>query len=265
MFWFMIVKGNWWESPVIAKKVLILGGTGEAANLAKKLFAETSENVEIITSFAGRTKNPPALPGRVISGGFGGIDGLKRFIVDEAINIVVNATHPFAATISENAYVACMVTNTLSITLVRPKWTLPPSARWVEVDDMDAASAAIDTFAKRPFLTIGSGGLGAFAHLHDMWFLVRVIEQSEAPLPFTNYQIVTGRPPYDIADERQLISEHQIDCLVTKHSGGSATEGKILAALEANIPIILIRRPLRLPGHWTDTVEECADWVQKQL
>jgi len=249
----------------MTKKILILGGTGEAAALARRLDLETPDGVEIITSFAGRTSNPPVLPGRVISGGFGGIQGLKTFIEQEHINLVIDATHPFADTISDSAYVACTVTNVLRITLARPEWSLPSDGKWVEVDDMAAASEAIETFAKRTFLTIGTRGLDAFADLEQMWFLVRLIEEPTEPLPLTNYQVITGRPPHDLESERQLISGHHIDCLVAKHAGGAATEGKILAALEAQIPIVLIRRPPRLPGHWTESMDDCVEWILQQL
>jgi len=249
----------------MTRKVLILGGTGEAAALAHRLVAETPEDVEIITSLAGRTENPSALSGRVVSGGFGGIQGLKTFIEEEAVNLLIDATHPFADTISDSAYIACTVTNTLRMSLTRPAWSLPPDAKWVEVENMDAASTAIGTFATRTFLTVGTRGLDAFSENKDMWFLVRLIEQPAEPLPLADHLVITGRPPHDLESERRLIAEHRIDCLVSKHAGGAATQGKILAALEAGIPIVLIRRPPQLPGHWTESVEECVEWILKQL
>ncbi len=247
------------------KRVLILGGTGEAAKLARRLDPEIPESVEVITSLAGRTKNPPDLPGRVISGGFGGTQGLKTFIEQEGITLVIDATHPFAETISDSANVACTVTDTPRMTLARPEWRLPPDGKWLEVDDMAAASEAIRAFAKRTFLTIGTRGLDAFSDHDEMWFLVRLIEEPDNPLPLKDYLIITGRPPHDLEAERQLITDYNIDCLVSKHAGGAATEGKIRAALAAQIPIVLIRRPPRLPGHWTESLEDCVEWIMKQL
>ncbi len=249
----------------MTKKILILGGTGEAAALARRLDLEIPEGVDVITSLAGRTKNLPDLPGRVISGGFGGIQGLKTFIEQEGIKLLVDATHPFSETISDSAYVACTVTDTLRMTLVRPEWTLPPDGKWLEVDDMAAASEAIGKFAKRTFLTIGTRGLDAFSDHQQMWFLVRLIEQPSGSLPLQDYQIITGRPPHDLDAERQLITEYNIDCLVSKHAGGAATIGKILAALDAQIPIVLIRRPPRLPGHWAEALDDCVEWILEQV
>jgi len=261
----MIVRANWPVAAAMTRNILILGGTGEAAELTRRLSAEAISGIQIVTSFAGRTKNPPPLPGRVIRGGFGGIQGLKNFIESEAINLVIDATHPFAATISENAYIACTVTDTLLMTLVRPSWSLPPDGKWLEVDDMAAACAAIRPFAKRVFLTTGTRDLAAFSALSDVRFLVRLIEAPTDPLPLANYQVVCGRPPHDIASEQQLMAEHQIDCLISKHAGGAATVGKIQAALDGGIPVILIRRPVRLPGLWTDSVDECFAWTLRQL
>jgi len=247
------------------KKVLILGGTGEAAALSARLNAELGGTAEVITSLAGRTRSPSSLPGRVISGGFGGIQGLKAFIEEEAVNIVVDATHPFAETISDSTYIACTVTNTLRMSLFRPEWKLPPEARWLEVDGMEAASDAVGKMATRAFLTIGTRGLNAFTSLENVWFLIRLIETPGEPLPFENHEVITGRPPHDAKTERQLIEKYNIDALVSKHAGGQATEGKILAALTADIPIILIRRPPRLPGHCTESLEDCVQWVKTQI
>jgi precorrin-6A/cobalt-precorrin-6A reductase len=250
---------------VTKKKILILGGTGEAAELARRLVTETSEKTEVITSLAGRTKNPKTLPGRVFSDGFGGIQGLKSYIENENIDLLIDATHPFAENISENGYIASTVTNALRMTLSRPEWVLPPNAKWVEVDDMAVASDAVGAMSKRCFLTIGTGGLEAFSNLDSVWFLTRLIEQPSEPIPLANHEIILGRPPHDVDSERKLINEHRIDCLVSKHAGGKATEGKIIAALDADIPIVLIRRPLRLPGNWTESVDDCFAWINEQI
>ncbi len=265
----MIAREIWLESlaanAVTHKKILILGGTGEAAELAQRLTAEISDSTEIITSLAGRTKNPAALPGRVERGGFGGIQGLKTFIETEGIDLLIDATHPFAEVISNNGYVACADTNTRRMALVRPEWSLPPDAKWFEVDDFSAASAAVDATSKRCFLTIGIRGLESFSALKGVWFLTRLIEQPTKPLPLTNCKTIIARPPHTMESERQLINDHQIDCLVSKHAGGPATEAKILAALDANISIILIRRPKQLSGNWTESIEDCIAWIKERI
>jgi len=247
----------------MTRKILILGGTAEAAALAERL-DETDAPFEVTTSLAGRTRFPNPIPGRVLSGGFGGIAGLKAFIETEKVDIVVDATHPFAEIISENAYVACLAVDVLRVMLIRPPWSLPPDGKWLEVDTMEAIAESLPRISKKPFLTIGSRGLEAFSGMPDIHFLVRLIEEPEKPLPLDDYELITGRPPHDLAREKEIVAEYGIDCLVSKHSGSAATEAKITAALEAGISIILQRRPVQLPGLWTQSVDECLEWLLSQ-
>ncbi|MBY0442105.1 MAG: precorrin-6A/cobalt-precorrin-6A reductase, partial [Mycobacteriaceae bacterium] len=75
-------------------RVLLLGGTAEARQLAQILFPR----VEVISSLAGRVPEPRLPVGSVRIGGFGGADGLWHWLIDHRIDVVVDATHPFAAT-----------------------------------------------------------------------------------------------------------------------------------------------------------------------
>jgi len=80
------------------KRVLILGGTGEAAKLATQ--AVRLQGVEVITSLAGRTRRPMTPSGQVRIGGFGGDAGLVDYMRQQRIDLLIDATHPFAAQIS---------------------------------------------------------------------------------------------------------------------------------------------------------------------
>ena len=186
-------------------------------------------------------------------------------MTSEKIDIVVDATHPFAEQISDHAHDACLTTETQRIVVVRPPWRLSSHGKWMEVDSLEAAAERLPKFSTRVFLTIGRRGLEAFAELNKIWFLVRLIEQPEEPLPLEDYEIVTGRPPFDLEAERALIAGHGIDCLLAKHSGGHATEAKIVAAMEATIPVVLIARPPRPPGLEVETVDECLAWLESQV
>jgi len=250
---------------MVRAKVLILGGTGEARKLAEQAIDTFGSSVEIISSQAGVTLQPEPVPGRLVTGGFGGIGGLEDFIQTEQISIVVDATHAFASTISENAYIACMSTKAKRISLVRPEWELPEGANITSVADMREAADVLRISARRVFVTTGRRGLEAFKELGDTWFLVRMIEALEEPLPLDHYQLITGRPPFALADEERIISDHQIGALLTKQSGGVATSGKITAAVNAELPIIMIRRPAPVPGDWTHSIEDCLDWIRSRL
>jgi len=218
-------------------RLLILGGTAEAAALAGLV----APAIDVITSLAGRTAAPARLPGRVRAGGFGGADGLAEFLRAEAIDRVVDATHPFAARISAHAEAACTASGIPRLALVRPPWPRLAADRWVEVDNMAAAAECLEGLGRRAFLAVGRQEVGAFAAIPGMWFLVRLLAPEMLQLP--PHRVVLGRGPFGVEDETRLLSEHRIDVVVTKASGGEATYAKIAAARELGLPVLMIRRP----------------------
>lgn len=247
------------------RHLLILGGTGEACDLAEAAAVRFSGNLEITSSLAGRTDNPRTPPGHVRCGGFGGGPGLADYIKSQSIDLLIDATHPFAAQISSNAYDACLVTGTQRLTLTRPPWTMPPEAKWIEAGTMAEAAAMLPNFAHRVLLTTGIGGIDSFAGLDDIHFVVRLMEQPGEPLPLADYSLVVARPALSVDDEAQLLAEHRIDTLVSKHSGGEATVAKIAAAIAAGVKILLIARPLPEPGEAVDNIDDALNWLKRQL
>jgi len=247
------------------KHLLILGGTTEARELARRVSLMMGKRVRVTTSLAGRRAGTPALAGDIRTGGFGGIRGLKAYLGDAAVDLVVDATHPFSPTISDHANAACSGQGVPRLQLLRPVWTLPRAAKYLDADDMAAAAAMLPRIARRVFLTTGLRGLEAFSGFDDLWFLVRLIDKPETPPPLTHHKVITGTPPYALDDERALLAEHDIDTLVSKQSGGTGTEAKITAALEAGVAIILIRRPPPEPGPVAETVDEALAWIESRI
>lgn len=229
----------------VARKVLILGGTSEARQLAGQLVAgETGlRNLEVITSLAGRTHQPVALPGRVRIGGFGGAGGLAAFLVAESVDLLIDATHPFAVQISANAASASAMTGVPRLALMRPEWHQQAGDRWTEVANMREAAARLAVHGRRAFLATGRRDLGVFAGLESVWFLVRLVDVPDTPLPLPDYRLITGRGPFAVADERRLFEAHAIDVLVCKASGGAATVAKLTAARNLGLPVVMVRRP----------------------
>lgn len=242
-------------------KLLILGGTGEAAALAERLAGES--RLTVITSLAGRTKEPARLAGHVRVGGFGGPEGLAAYLEAESIDLMVDATHPFAAKIAANAARACSETGVPRLKLMRPVWCPVEGDTWIEVADMAGAAEAVGRNAERALLTVGRQDLAAFARLEDVWFLVRSIEPLEAPL--ANCTVIQGRGPFSEADEVSLLTEHRIDLLVSKNSGGAATYAKIAAARSLGLPVVMIARPLAPEGDTVESVEAVVGWVLARL
>ena len=244
-------------------RLLILGGTGEAAALADRLAADP--RLAVTTSLAGRTRKPAALAGDVRIGGFGGPEGLADYLVGEGISIVVDATHPFAAVISENAARACARTGVPWLQFVRPAWQAQPGDDWRDVASLEEAAALLSSFGRRVFLTIGRQELAAFEALTDHWFLVRMIETPETPLPLAQHQLLLGRGPFDEAAEIALLREHKVEGLVAKNSGGEATYAKIAAARALGLPVIMVARPKRPEGPTVTSIDDALAWIHARL
>jgi precorrin-6A/cobalt-precorrin-6A reductase len=248
-----------------ARRLLILGGTAEASALAAEVLARAGDRLDVVSSFAGRVEGLRPPPGRVRIGGFGGVDGLASYIKEETIDLLVDATHPFADQISRNACAAAERTGIPRLVLWRPSWPRHPLDRWIEVDGIGAAAHALRHLGPRVWLTVGGSELPGFAGLDEHWFLVRVIDAAKQPLPFRNFEVIEARGPFTLENERALIRHHRIDVIVSKASGGSATYAKIEAAREADLPVVMVRRPLPEPGERVESVAEAADWVLARL
>ena len=247
------------------KHLLILGGTAEASELARRVAVTIGNRVRVTTSLAGRRAQAPALPGGVRIGGFGGVGGLVDYLNQNAVDLVIDATHPFPAVISDHANAAAEAAGVPRLQLLRPPWQLPPAAEWIEADDLTDAARNLPRFARRVFLTTGARGLEAFSGLDDIWFLVRLIDPPAEPPPLARHQLITGNPPYGLEDERAIFADHNIDTLVSKHSGGDGTAAKILAAAELGVKIVLIRRPPPEPGPAAETVDDALAWLEEKL
>ena len=238
-------------------RVLILGGTSEASELASQLAAR--DDLTVISSLAGRVSQPRLPAGIVRVGGFGGVAGLVSYLADENIKVVIDATHPFAAKISGNAELAC---NTLCIPLIafeRPPWTPKKEDRWCAVPDVQAAASMVNHKRNRVFLSIGRQELGAFSDCEDAWFLVRAIDEPSERLP-ANSKLILKRGPFHLDDELQMLRSESISLIVSKNSGGTATYSKIQAARTLQIPIVMIDRPQK---HKIPTVARTDDVLQK--
>lgn len=219
--------------------VLILGGTGEARTLASAL-AERSDQ-RVVSSLAGRVSNPLLPLGEVRVGGFGGPEGLAAWLVENAAQAVIDATHPFAARISASAVVACQRAGIPLLMVRRPGWREGPGDDWRRVPDVLAAAVALIELPGPVLLTSGRGGLAHFAALAHR-FVIRTVDPPDPPLP-ADHELLLARGPYDLASERALLTEYGIGVLVTKDSGGDPTAAKLFAARERGIPVIVIDRP----------------------
>ena len=231
-----------------AKKILILGGTRDARQLAFRLI---HAGHDVTTSFAGVTEHPIQPEGKVRVGGFGGADGLRHYLVSENYNVLVDATHPFAAQISANAVDA--VGNIALVRLERPAWVARPEDHWINVADISAAVDALPPQAK-VMLTIGRKEVAPFVTRPDISGVARMIEPTSIPLPAI-WKMILERPPFSLASEIAVLRENGITHIVAKNAGGGETEMKLVAARNLNIPVVMIARPFKPAVTTYSTVE----------
>ncbi|MFN4271430.1 MAG: cobalt-precorrin-6A reductase [Aliihoeflea sp.] len=240
----------------MAYKILILGGTTEARELAARLAG--TPGCRITLSLAGRTVNPAAQPVPVRVGGFGGAEGLAAHLGAEGIDLLVDATHPFAARISANAAEAARVTNVPLLVLRRPGWTKRQGDRWTEVDTVLQAVALLGTPARRVLVTLGRQELAPLCSQPQHFYLIRSVDPVDPPLDLPRAQFLLARGPFAEDDERRLLRDRRIDAILSKNSGGAATYGKIAAARELGIEIVMVRRPGKPDAATVATVDEAV-------
>ena len=216
-------------------------------------------------SLAGRTAAPAAQPVPVRSGGFGGAEGLADYLVGQQFDILIDATHPYAAIISVNAANAAQRAGIPLLALRRPAWTPLAGDRWTEVGDMVGAVQALGNTSRRVFLALGRKEIEPFADAPQHHYLVRSIDPVMPPLAVPNAVYVTGRGPFDEFDERIILEQHRIDVIVAKNSGGAATYGKIAAARALGVPVIMVRRPASPDVEAVETVDEVVAWLDHKL
>ncbi|WP_099072524.1 cobalt-precorrin-6A reductase [Nostoc linckia] len=244
-------------------RVLILGGTGDAAELAARL--ATIESVEIITSLAGRTREPLLPLGDLRVGGFGGVAGLVSYLEVMQIDLLIDATHPFATQISWNAVDAATKVRVPHLMLIRPPWEKVNDDRWIEVDSVAAAATVLQNQAQRVFLTVGRQELAAFAHLKDIWFLMRMIDPPAPDALVPPGMLLCDRGPFTLQNEREILIQHNIDTIVSKNSGGDATYAKIIAARELEVKVVMVNRPPIPPGNYVTNVDDALAWVFQKI
>jgi precorrin-6A/cobalt-precorrin-6A reductase len=232
-------------------KILILGGTGEARELAGRL---VDMGHQVVTSLAGRTSAPLLPAGELRVGKFGGVPGLVGYLKARGFDRMVDATHPYASLISENAVAAAAQSGVALVRYTRPSWIEPAGANWTHVPDIGFAAAALPSGAS-VLVTTGHEGLDELLVRDDCDLVVRLLEAPDQRLP-RHATLVLGHPPYRLDDEIKLMQREEITHLVTKNSGGNQTSAKLEAAAQLGVSVIMIDRPTLPPAVETGSLEE---------
>lgn len=220
-------------------RALILGGTGEGREVARLLH---DAGWDVTSSLAGRVDNPKLPVGAVRIGGFGGPAGLTQWLLHNQVSVIIDATHPFAERISISAAEAARATGIPLIAVHRKQWEPKPRDRWIPVKSMEEAATVAARDFHHIFLTIGRQQLAPFALDPHNLYVIRTVEPPQVKLP-PRHRLILSRGPFAKDDEKKLMRDNQIDCVVTKNSGGQLTQAKLDAARELGIPVIMLQRP----------------------
>ncbi len=242
------------------RHVLVLGGTTEASALARAL---AEAEIPATLSYAGRVERPRAQPVAVRTGGFGGAEGLAAWLRAHAVTHLVDATHPFAATISANAIAAAEATGTPLIALTRPPWQAGQGDRWQHVPDIAAAVAALDGPPQRVMLAIGRQHLAAFAAQPQHHYLLRLVDRPHEPPPLPHHELVIDRGPFTEAADTMLLRLHKTERIVARNAGGSGARAKLDAARALRVGVVMIDRPAIPPRPEAQAVASVMDWIAR--
>ncbi|MFQ3355643.1 MAG: precorrin-6A/cobalt-precorrin-6A reductase [Paracoccaceae bacterium] len=240
-------------------RVLLLAGTFEARNLISPL---VTLGYEVIASLAGVTRDPKRLSCETRVGGFGGDEGFRDWLKSKKIDVVIDATHPFAIKITERTLNICSETMIPCLSVVREPWVPGPGDEWLEVDSSTEAANRIKS-GSTVFLATGRQTLVDFGSLEGCYVFCRQIDEPNEIFPFKHGKFIVGRPPFSVENEINLFKQLKVDILVVKNSGGSSSFPKLAAASFLKMPVLMIKRPEIGRGNRVNSIAEALDWIDK--
>jgi precorrin-6A/cobalt-precorrin-6A reductase len=239
--------------------ILVLGGTTEARELALALAGRT--DIATTMSLAGRTAAPAPQPVPVRRGGFGGVEGLAAYLGAHQVDVLIDATHPYAQIISTHAVEAARRTGTSILALRRPPWLTVEGDQWIDVADAGEAVRALGLQSRHVFLAVGRQELGPFSSAPQHHYFIRSVDPVEPPLAVPHAHYILARGPFTESEDQALLASNSIDAIVAKNSGGTATYSKIAAARSLGIPVLMFRRPAVPDCPTVATVKDAVAWL----
>ncbi|MHC5308090.1 cobalt-precorrin-6A reductase [Bartonella sp. LJL80] len=244
----------------VSNTILLLGGTTEAYNLAERL---DQKQIAFLTSLAGRTSKPRIPAGRFRIGGFGGVEGLIETLQKEQIGLIIDATHPFAQTMTDHAWRAAEATSIPYLRLERPLWQAERDDNWLMVEHLHEAVPMIPRDCSC-FLALGRQYLKSFSVRKDVSFVARMIEPAENADEFANLEIIYDRPK-TFDEELAFLEERRFNIMVCRNSGGQLSFGKLLAARQLGLPVIMQTRKALPNVPYLTSVDETMRFISHFL
>lgn len=179
-------------------------------------------------------------------------DDMVRIIKEKGITLILDASHPYAAIVSETASAACRETGINYIRYERAEIELPDYDKLYHAKDEFEAADIAGKLGKSILLTTGSKTLATFVHaplLQGKTIWARVLPTSNVikmceDLGLKARNIIAVQGPFSYEMNLAMISDYKVDVMVTKNSGligGSDT--KLKAAMDKGIHVVVIDKP----------------------
>ena len=238
--------------------LLLLAGTGDGRRLAWGL---VDIGLPVVVSLAGVTRMPEPLPLPSRVGGFGGEAGFVDYLEQAGITAVLDATHPFAARITERTARVCAARGLPYLQIMRPEWEPVTEDDWTMIDAEEDAARHV-RIGSTVFLAAGRQSLHRFAGLLGCRVIARQIDPPTEPFPFEGGEFLIGRPPFSVERDEGLFAQLGVDWIVVKNAGGEESRSKLIAARNLGIPVLMIRRPPMPDVPRVASVAQALEWVR---
>lgn len=238
-------------------KLLILGGTADGRRMATSLH---QQGVELIYSVAGLVRTPK-VECQVVSGGFSQFGGLVEYIKQNQVTAILDVTHPYAAKMSATAAKAGVPYWRFH----RPQWQPVCADTWHGFNDWDELLPQLSRY-NNVLITVGQVSESVVNQLSKQQnYVLRTAVEPKFALP-DNIQWIKAIGPFSLADETALLSQYNIDVLISKNSGGDATSAKLTAARQLNIPVYMQTRPaLPQAQQLFENQQSCEQFILEQV
>lgn len=236
-------------------KLLIIGGTADALSIAQSLI-DADHNVTY--SIAGIVRQPK-LGCRILSGGFrvqltpegekhfaNGVEGLQWHLQEEAYDLIVDATHPYAVQISNNIILAAKQVGVPVWRYLRSPWQKSEQNNWQEFASLEEIIAQLQPY-HTPFFTVGREVFSKkdLREPNQHWLVRSAGIETANTLEITELKDLG---PFKLENELTLFKSHGVDVLISKNSGGEAVAAKLDAARQLGLPVFMLARPDKVPA-----------------
>jgi precorrin-6A/cobalt-precorrin-6A reductase len=235
-------------------------GAREAHGIVPGLLARGGR---VISSLPERERTFAPLPVPTRIGRFATAAAFERWITEEQVGKVIDASHVFDMDISKMVNAACARREIPYLKVLRPAWRATADDRWIDAAAISEASEAVPAGA-RVFSNTGWRSLPDYAGFHGERLYLRQTHPATAPAPYGYVQFIEGSPPFSEADEESLFRALRITHLICRNVGGTASRTKLLAARRLGLSVFMVARP-PVPVGWpvAKTVQEALAWHAK--